>query len=80
VPHQVLCYGWRNSILLQTMIHGVSQGVKMKLARRIFDILDTRPFQIVAEGFSLRKNGAKNPIRWCWASSWSLLRVTKSSG
>jgi hypothetical protein len=29
--------------------------VKMELARRIFDILDARPFQIVAEVFLLGK-------------------------
>jgi hypothetical protein len=37
------------------MIHGVSQRVKMEFARRIFDILYARPFQTVAEGFSLGK-------------------------
>jgi hypothetical protein len=68
VPQQVLRYGRNNPILLQTMIHCVPQGVKMQLARSIFDILDAGPFQIMAKSFSLRKNGAKNPIRWCWAS------------
>jgi hypothetical protein len=52
MPHQVLRHGWNNPILLQTMIHGVSQGVKMELARRIFDILDARRFQIMAERLS----------------------------
>ena len=28
MPHQVLRHGWNNPILLQTMIRGVSQGVK----------------------------------------------------
>ena len=32
MPHQVLRHGWNNPILLQTMIHGVSQGVKMEFA------------------------------------------------
>jgi hypothetical protein len=65
VSHQVLCHGRNDAILLQTMIHGVSQGVKMELARRIFDILDARPFQIMTEGFSLRKNAVEDPIRRC---------------
>ena len=39
----------------------------MELARRIFDISDARPFQIVAEGLSLWENAAKNPIRRCRA-------------
>jgi hypothetical protein len=65
VPHQVLCYGWNNAIFLQTMIHGVSQGVKMQFARRSFDILDASPFQIVAEGFSLGKDAVKYAIRRC---------------
>jgi hypothetical protein len=45
------------------MIHGVSQRVKMELTRRIFDILDARPFQVMAEGFSLREDAVKYPIR-----------------
>ncbi|MGA9577057.1 MAG: hypothetical protein WBV90_05510 [Terrimicrobiaceae bacterium] len=65
MPHQVLRYGRNNPILLQTMIHGVSQGVKMELARWIFGILDAGPFQILAERFSFRKNPAKDPIRRC---------------
>jgi hypothetical protein len=52
-------------VLLQTMIHSVSQGGKMELARWILDILDARPFQIMAEGFSLRKNAVKDPIYRC---------------
>jgi hypothetical protein len=81
MPHQVLHCGWNDAILLQTMVRGVPQGVKMELSRRIFDILDARPFQIVAEGFSLRKNGAKTrSVGSGRLSSWSLLRATKTSG
>ena len=47
------------------MIHGVPQRVKMEFARTIFDILDACPFQIMAKGFSLGKNAAKDPICRC---------------
>ena len=65
VPHQVLRYGWNNPVLLQTMIHVVPQRVKMEFARTIFDILDACAFQIMAKGFSLGKNAAKDPICRC---------------
>jgi hypothetical protein len=81
MPHQALRYSWNDAILLQTMIHGVSQRVKMEFARRIFDILYARPFQIVAEGFSLGKNAVNirsvGPGR---LSSSSFLSAVTTSG
>ena len=37
----------------------------MEFARRIFAILDARPFQIMAERFSLGENAVKHPICRC---------------
>ena len=58
------------------MIQGVPQGVKIELARRIFAILDARPFQIMAERFSLWENAVKHQIRRC--PDASLPRAFKS--
>jgi hypothetical protein len=58
VPHQVLRRGWHNPILLQTMIRGVSQGVKMVVPKD-FRYLDASPSQAMAEGLSLWENAAK---------------------